>query len=64
MKEAPIIHSPHAYLPKKDLTEEERKALYRTRIDESFKPYTVIDVLTKVYHRNKYRKTGKSEQLQ
>ena len=52
MKEAPITHSPHAYVPKKTLTEQERKELYRTRIDESFKPYTVIDVLTKVYHRN------------
>ena len=51
MKEAPITHSPHAYVPKKNLTEAERKELYRTRIDESFKPYTVIDVLTRVYHR-------------
>lgn len=52
MKEAVITHSPHAFAPKKELTQEEREDLYRTRLDESFKPYTVIDVLTKVYHRN------------
>ena len=52
MSEAIIIRSPHAYVPKEHLTEEERKELYRTRIDESFKPYTVIDVLNKVYHRS------------
>ena len=51
MSEATIIRSPHAFVPKEHLTEEERKELYRTRIDESFKPYTVIDVLNKVYHR-------------
>jgi len=52
MKEAVITHSPHAYVPKKNMTKEEKDELYRTRIDESFKPYTVIDVLTKVYHRD------------
>ena len=52
MSEATIIRSPHAFVPKEHLTEEERKELYRTRIDESFKPYTVIDVLNKVYHRS------------
>ena len=51
MSEASIIKSPHAFVPKEHLTEEERKELYRTRIDEGFKPYTVIDVLNKVYHR-------------
>ena len=49
MSEATIICSPHAYVPKEHLTEEERRELYRTRIDESFKPYTVIDVLNKVW---------------
>lgn len=49
MKEAAISYSPHAYVPKRTLTEEERVELYRTRIDASFKPYTVIDVLQKVY---------------
>ena len=51
MTEATIIQSPHAFVPKENLTEEEREERYRTRIDESFKPYTVVDVLTKVYHR-------------
>ena len=49
VKEAAISYSPHAYVPKRTLTEEERVVLYRTRIDASFKPYTVIDVLQKVY---------------
>ena len=52
MKEAAITHSPHANVPKKELTEEERRERYRTRIDESIRPYTVIDVLTRVYHRS------------
>lgn len=52
MKEAAITQSPHAFVPKKTITEAEREELYRTRIDESFKPYTVIDVLQKVYHRS------------
>ena len=52
MSEAAITHSPHAYVPKEHMTQAERDELYRTRIDESFTPYTVIDVLTKVYHRN------------
>ena len=52
MKEAAITQSPHAFVPKKDLTEQEREELYRTRLDETFRPYTVIDVITKVYHRS------------
>ena len=52
MKEAAITQSPHTFVPKKDLTEQEREELYRTRLDESFRPYTVIDVITKVYHRS------------
>ena len=36
-----ITHSPHAFVPKKELTEEERRERYRTRIDESIRPYTV-----------------------
>ena len=52
MSEAVIIQSPHAFVPKRYYTEQEREEMYRTRIDESFKPYTVIDVLTKVYHRS------------
>ena len=41
MKEAAIMHSPHAFVPKKELTEEERRERYRTRIDESIRPYNV-----------------------
>ena len=52
MKEAPITHSPHAFVPKREMTEEERRYLYRFRLDESFNPYTVIDSLRKVYHRD------------
>ena len=51
MKEAVIIQSPHAIVPEKNLTESERAERYRTRLDESFRPYTVLDVLTNVYHR-------------
>lgn len=53
VKEAAITHSPHAFVPKKELTEEERRERYRTRIDESIRPYTVIDVLTRVYFHDK-----------
>lgn len=52
MREAVITHSPHAFAPKLHYTEEEERELYRTRIDAGFKPYTVIDVLRKVYHRD------------
>ena len=41
VKEAAITHSPHAFVPKKELTEEERRERYRTRIDESIRPYTL-----------------------
>ena len=51
MREAAITQSPHVFVPKEHLTEKEREELYRTRLDESFRPYTVIDVLTKVFHR-------------
>lgn len=51
MKEAVILQSPHAIDPMKNLTEAERVERYRTRLDESFRPYTVVDVLTGVYHR-------------
>ena len=52
MIEAPISQSPFAINPLRELTEEERKARYRTRIDSTFKPYTVFDILQKVYHKN------------
>ena len=51
MKEAVILQSPHAVDPMETLTEKEKAERYRTRLDETFRPYTVIDVLTKVYHR-------------
>ena len=51
MKEAVILQSPHAIDPMKQLTEAERAELCRTRLDETFHPYTVVDVLTGVYHR-------------
>ena len=51
MKESVILQSPHAVDPLKCLTEEEKDERYRTRLDESYRPYTVIDVLTSVYHR-------------
>lgn len=54
MREEPIIRSPYAYDPVKMLTmsEQEREALYAERVDETAKPYTVIDVITKVFRRN------------
>ena len=52
MKEAAISQSPFVYDPLRVLTEEEQKLCYQTRIDASFKPYTVIDVLQKVYHKS------------
>lgn len=52
MREAAITQSPHVFVPKEHMTEEEREELYRTRLDETFRPYTVIDVITKVFHRS------------
>ena len=52
MKEAAISQSPFVYDPLRVLTEEERKLRYQTRIDSSFKPYTVFDILQKVYHKS------------
>lgn len=51
LREAAITQSPHAFVPKEHMTEKEREELYRTRIDETFTPYTVIDVIRKVFHR-------------
>ena len=54
LREEPIIRSPYAYDPVKMLTmsEQEREALYAERVDETAKPYTVIDVITKVFRRD------------
>lgn len=51
MNEAVIYQSPHAIKPSIFLTEAEKQERYRTRLDETFRPYTVLDVLTRVYHR-------------
>ena len=54
MKEKPIIRSPYAFDPFKHMlmTETERNELYSGRVDQFKQPYTVIDVLQKVYHRD------------
>ena len=52
MNEAAITKSPYAFVPKKEMSDQEIEELYRTRIDETYRPYTVIDVITKVYHRS------------
>ena len=53
LREASIYRSPHALNLSKITSEEEKEKLYNpTRIDESYKPYTVIDVLQKVFHRS------------
>ena len=51
MSEAAIFQSPHAIKPGIFLTEAEKQERYRTRLDETFRPYTVLDVLTRVYRR-------------
>ena len=52
MKEASIFQSPHVYDPMQMLSAEERKRRFQTRIDMSFQPYTVFDILQKVFHRD------------
>ncbi len=54
MKNKPIIRSPFAIDPFKTMfmTEEEKNNLYNGRKDQLKQPYTVVDVLTKIYHRN------------
>ena len=49
LREEPIIRSPYAYDPVKMLTmsEQERETLYAERADETAKPYSVINVITK-----------------
>lgn len=48
-----LTKSPHAIDPYKriEFTEDEKNALLNQRIN-NLKPYTVIDVITKVFHRN------------
>ena len=58
MIEKPIIQSPYSHDPLKHLimTKKEQEELYchSKRADQLSRPYTVIDVLTMVYHRNFY----------
>ena len=51
--EAVITASPHAFDPiaHHNLPPEEKEKVYSRRVNELVRPYTVIDVLTKVYHR-------------
>lgn len=52
--EAVITASPHAFDPiaHHNLPPEEKEKIYSRRVNELVRPYTVIDVLTKVYHRS------------
>ena len=52
--ETVITASPHAFDPvaHHNLPLEEQEKVYSRRVNEIIRPYTVIDVLTKVYHRN------------
>ena len=52
--EAVITASPHAFDPiaYRSLSENERGKIFRKRVNELVKPYTVVDVLTEVYHRS------------
>ena len=52
--EAVITASPHAFDPiaHYNLPPEEQEKVYSRRVNELVRPYTVIDVLTKVYHRS------------
>ena len=52
--ETVITASPHAFDPvaHHNLPPEEQEKVYSRRVNEIIRPYTVIDVLTKVYHRN------------
>ena len=54
MKEGPVTRSPHAFDPIRHilLTDEEKKAVYTRRVNDNPKPCTVIDVITKTYHRS------------
>lgn len=53
MRKEPVIRSPHAFDIMKHmlLSDKEQEELYSQRVDELAQPYTVIDVITKVYQR-------------
>ena len=52
--EAVITASPHAFdlIAYRSLSADERGKIFRKRVNELVKPYTVVDVLTEVYHRS------------
>ena len=52
MKEAAISQSPYAINPEMFRDEKEVEKLYKLRIDETYRPYTVFDVLSKVFRRS------------
>ena len=52
MKEAPISQSPYVIDPEIFRDEKEAEKLYKLRIDETYRSYTVFDVLTKVFRRS------------
>ena len=52
MKEAAISQSPYVINPEIFLDEKEVEKLYKLRIDETYRPYTVFDVLSKVFRRS------------
>ncbi|MBQ6293840.1 MAG: hypothetical protein IJK77_08235 [Lachnospiraceae bacterium] len=52
MKEAAISQSPYAINPEIFLDEKEVEKLYKLRIDETYRPYTVFDVLSKGFRRS------------
>lgn len=53
MRKEPIIRSPYAFdvIKHMQLSDKEKEELYSQRVEELAEPYTVIDVITKVYQR-------------
>ena len=49
---APLTFSPHADVPLCTLSPREQAALYHSRTEEHFSPYTVERVLREVYRRD------------
>ena len=54
LKKEPITRSPYAYDIERvmQMSDEERKGLYTQKAIQTEQPYTVIDVLKEVYHRD------------
>ncbi len=51
-KAVPVLYSPYADVPLYRLSPQEQNDRYFNRTQESFTPYTVNEVLKKVYHRD------------